>query len=105
MKKLSLMLLGTLTLSSSLMATDVKENIDVSKCIGCHGTNFEKVALGKSKVVKDMSYIDIATALIKYKYNDIQSPTAGIMVGQMKEYKVSDILLLSDSISKGSSNE
>jgi len=37
------------------------------KCAGCHGQTGEKVALGKSKVIKDMSKADIVVALKGYK--------------------------------------
>jgi len=39
----------------------------ISVCQRCHGKNFEKRALGKSKVVKDMDKEDIIQALKKFK--------------------------------------
>jgi len=41
--------------------------VDTSSCTTCHGANFEKSALGKSKVVKDMKKVEIEAALKGYK--------------------------------------
>ncbi|HHH20225.1 MAG TPA: cytochrome C [Campylobacterales bacterium] len=40
---------------------------NTAACKGCHGANFEKEAMGKSKIVKDMSQADIVKALKGYK--------------------------------------
>ncbi len=40
---------------------------DTAACVGCHGQNFEKAALGKSKIVKDMTKDEIVKALKGYK--------------------------------------
>ena len=39
----------------------------ISVCQQCHGKNFEQKALGKSKIVKNMSKQDIKQALIEFK--------------------------------------
>lgn len=39
----------------------------ISVCQKCHGKNFEKRALGRSKVVKDMDKEDIIEALRDFK--------------------------------------
>lgn len=39
----------------------------LSACMGCHGKNFEKRALGKSEVVKDMTKEDIKERLHYFK--------------------------------------
>ena len=40
---------------------------DMDRCVSCHGVDFEKKALGVSKVVKDMSEQEIKSALDGYK--------------------------------------
>ena len=40
---------------------------DMDRCVSCHGVDFEKSALGVSKVVKNMSEAEIKTALNGYK--------------------------------------
>ncbi|MCH9741252.1 MAG: cytochrome C [Epsilonproteobacteria bacterium] len=52
-------------------------------CKGCHGANFEKVAMGKSKVVKDMSKEDIVKALKGYKDGSYGGAMKTIMKGQV----------------------
>ncbi len=40
---------------------------DMDRCVSCHGVDFEKKALGTSRVVKDMSEAEIKKALDGYK--------------------------------------
>jgi cytochrome c-type protein NapB len=40
---------------------------DMDRCVYCHGVDFEKKALGVSKVVKNMSEKEIKAALDGYK--------------------------------------
>jgi cytochrome c-type protein NapB len=55
----------------------------IKACQGCHGENFEKAALGKSKIVKDMSKEDIAKALKGYKDGSYGGAMKGVMKGQV----------------------
>lgn len=56
---------------------------ELDKCTGCHGKIFEKAALGKSKIVKDMSEEDIFKALIGYKEGTYGGSMKGLMKGQV----------------------
>lgn len=56
------------------------------KCTSCHGTNGEKHALNKSKVIKDMSEAEIATALKGYKDGSYGGPMKALMKGQIAAY-------------------
>ncbi len=58
MKKI--MLAGMLIVPIAMMA-------DMDRCVSCHGVDFEKKALGVSKVVKDMSEAEIKASLDGYK--------------------------------------
>ncbi|MCK5293160.1 MAG: hypothetical protein KAJ49_00805 [Arcobacteraceae bacterium] len=61
MKKMKVIALTALiTIPITLMA-------DMDRCVSCHGVDFEKKALGVSKVVKNMSEQEIKTALDGYK--------------------------------------
>ena len=53
--------------------------INLNSCINCHGNNFEKKALGKSLIVRDMNETIIYEKLIGYKNNK-----GGLMKGLMK---------------------
>jgi len=74
---------------------------DTAACVGCHGANFEKAALGKSKIVKDMSQADIETALNGYKDGSYGGPMKGIMVGQVAKLSKEDITAIATSIAGG----
>jgi len=85
----------------ALLSTAVIYAASTAACVGCHGTKFEKKALGKSKIVKDMSKDDIVKALKGYK----DGSYGGAMKGTMKPYvaKLSDadIVALADAIKGG----
>jgi len=72
MKKI--FVLGLVLGSLSLNASDFK----INSCLNCHGTNFEKKALGKSKIVKNMSEIEISKALKGYKEETYGGTMKGI---------------------------
>jgi len=72
--------------------------VDTAACIGCHGANFEKVALGKSKIVKDMSKADIITALKGYKDGSYGGAMKGVMKGQADKLSDADIETIATQI-------
>ena len=55
-------------------------------CKGCHGANFEKVALGKSKIVSEMTKDQVSEALIGYKNDTYGGAMKGIMKAQVVKY-------------------
>ena len=69
--------------------------VGTAACAGCHGQYFEKAALGKSKIVKDMPLKDIVKALKGYKAGTYGGAMKQIMVNQVKNLKESDIEALS----------
>ena len=54
---------------------------DTASCVGCHGADFEKAAMGKSKIVKDMTAEEITTALNGYKDGSYGGPMKMLMKG------------------------
>jgi len=83
MKKI---VLGTLVLSVAAFAA-----VNLGACKGCHGANFEKKALGKSKVVSDMTKAEVSAALVGYKNGTYGGPMKGVMKGQVAKYSVADL--------------
>lgn len=71
-----------------------------AKCIGCHGANGEKVALGKSKVIKDMTKADFITAMKGYKDGSYGGPMKGLMKGQVTSLSDADIEAIAAQIAK-----
>jgi len=86
----------------SLIASTALYAVSTAGCAGCHGKNFEKHAMGKSKVVKDMSKADIVAALKGYKAGTYGGAMKGIMKGQVASLSDADIQAIADSIKGGS---
>ncbi len=74
---------------------------NTAACAGCHGANFEKSALGKSKIVKDMSKADIETALKGYKDGSYGGAMKGVMKGQVAKLDDKAIEEIATSIAGG----
>ena len=83
MKKI---LLGTLVLSVAAFAA-----VNLTACKGCHGANFEKKALGKSKVVANLTKAEVSDALVGYKKGTYGGPMKGVMKGQVARYSEADL--------------
>ena len=93
MKKV-LVLLAVLGLSTAAMADAY------AKCAGCHGANGEKKALGKSKVISDMSKADIVAALNGYKDGSYGGAMKGLMKGQVAALSDADITAIAEKVGK-----
>jgi len=65
--------------------------VNLGACKGCHGANFEKHALGKSKIVKDMTKDEVSAALVGYKNGTYGGPMKGVMKGQVAKYSEADL--------------
>ena len=68
-------------------------------CAGCHGTNGEKVALGKSKIIKGWSADKIESALNGYKDGSYGGTMKAIMKGQAVKLSIEDTKAVSQYIS------
>jgi len=89
------LLKGLLVVCISITAASAAQN-NLKACTSCHGEHFEKHALGKSKIVKDMSEEDIKVALDGYKNGTYGGPMKGVMIGQAK--KIQDTAHLAKNI-------
>jgi len=94
-------LIKILTVSSLLVASTYAAG--TGACKGCHGQQFEKKAMGKSKIVKDMSKEDIVKALKGYKDGSYGGAMKGIMKGQVAALSDADIAAMADEITGGGS--
>ena len=74
--------------------------VNLAGCTGCHGANFEKHALGKSKIVKDMTKADIEKALKGYKDGSYGGAMKGLMKGQVAKLSDADIKEIAEKIGK-----
>ncbi len=71
-----------MTTLAILVMTPIITMADMDRCVSCHGVDFEKKALGVSKVVKGMSEQEIKTALDGYK-NGIGGPMKELMIKEV----------------------
>lgn len=71
-----------------------------TKCVACHGVNGEKVALGKSKIIKDMTKDEIINALEGYKNGSYGSTMKAIMKPQAISLSTEDIKFIAEKIGK-----
>ncbi len=85
----------------SLLAASALYGASTAACVGCHGQQFEKKALGKSKIVKDMSKEDIVKALKGYKDGTYGGALKGTMIGQVKALSDADMEAIAASIKGG----
>jgi len=95
MKKIVIASAATLALATAAMAA-----VNTHACAGCHGAHFEKHALGKSKIVKDLTHAQIATALKGYKHGTYGGPMKGVMKGQVAKYSDADLEAVAQTIGK-----
>ncbi len=68
---------------SVLVAAPALYGASVAACVGCHGQQFEKAAMGKSKIVKEMTKEEIVAALKGYKDGSYGGGMKGLMTGQV----------------------
>ena len=73
---------------------------NIKACKGCHGQTWEKPALGKSKVVKDMSKQEIIDSLKGYQNGTYGGALKGMMLGQVKNLNDADITALAEDAKK-----
>ena len=91
-------MLINIALFSSLLYAD--GSVAYKKCSRCHGINGEKIGLGKSKILKDMTKAEIASALNGYKDGSYGGVSKAIMIPQVKDLTANDIKEISELIGK-----
>jgi len=85
----------------ALLVTASSYAASTAACIGCHGQSFEKKAMGKSKIVKDLSKEDIIKALKGYKDGSYGGAMKAMMKGQVASLSDADMEAIADSIKSG----
>ena len=87
-------------ITTSLLAATVAFANPYAKCATCHGANGEKAALGKSKIIKDMSKADFVAAMKGYQDGTYGGAQKGLMVGQVKDMPEATMNEIADLIIK-----
>jgi len=87
----------TLMVASTMMMASSGADL-YTKCASCHGSIGEKKALGKSKVINEMSKQDLVIALKGYKDGSYGGAMKGLMKGQVSKLTDDDISTLAAHI-------
>jgi len=96
MKKVTKKIILGLGLAAILAIGADCSDINLRSCSSCHGTTFEKKALGKSKIVKDISATKISEDLIAYKKGTLNKYGMGsVMKGQVAKYSDKELTEMS----------
>ena len=85
--------------TGSLMLTTAF-GASTSLCKGCHGQKWENSAMGKAKVVKNMSKAQIIRALKGYKNGTYGGAMKGLMKPQVINLSTADIKKIAARIKK-----
>ena len=86
-------------LLSSLLACVAFAN-PYAKCVACHGANGDKVALGKSKVMTELTKDEIISSLKGYQDGTYGGPMKGVMIPQVKSLSDADIEEIAERFGK-----
>ena len=90
-----------LIITTSLLAG---EFINEKTCMSCHGSDWGKKALGKSKVVADMNVTEITDSLIGYKDGTYGGKLKGLMKGQVQRYTDEELTIFSEKLATDLNN-
>jgi len=74
-----------IVIAASLLVASAAFAGSFDKCATCHGAAGEKAAMGKSKVIKDMTKADLVSALKGYKDGTYGGAQKALMVAQVKD--------------------
>ena len=89
-----------LVVAASLLTACVAFANPYAKCVSCHGANGEKVALGKSKIIKDMTKAEFIAAMKGYKDGSYGRAMKGLMKAQVAGLSDADIEKIANKIAK-----
>ena len=88
----------TVEVKEKILETKKDIQVSLGACKGCHGADFQKKALGKSKIVSEMTKDEVSDSLVGYKNGTYGGSMKGIMKGQVAKY--SDDALRSTGLGK-----
>lgn len=78
-------------LDKAVVRAEFNPNIDIKSCKSCHGVDWEKAALGYSKIVADMTKEEVTEALLGYKNGSYGRAMKGVMTTNVKMYTDEDL--------------
>jgi len=100
--KIITLLVTLFSLNSFANENNITTNIEVNtdNCVGCHGLNFEKTAMGMSNIVSEMSKEYIEATLFNYKYNSVEGDMNPLMSWQTAKLSNDEIRAIAQKFGK-----
>lgn len=98
MKKRTLLAMSLLIAGATTLPADA--TAAYKKCVSCHGAKGEKVALGKSKVIAEMTKQEISDSLKGYQNGTYGGVMKKLMTMQVKSLSEADIDAIAQMIGK-----
>ncbi len=89
-----------IVLATTILAATLAFANPYAKCVASHGANGEKVALGKSKIIKDMTKEDFISSMKGYQDGTYGGTMKSIMTGQVKGMDEATMNAIADLIIK-----
>ncbi|HSR74287.1 MAG TPA: c-type cytochrome [Sulfurovum sp.] len=85
---MTLLKIGLLFFTVSLLSASPANSIYIQKCASCHGMNGDQKAMGTSKAIKEMPVVEIEKAIIDIASGERKSMpfVKSIKVDFMKKY-------------------
>ena len=85
---------------SSVAKPTIDGKVVFTKCVGCHGSNGERKALGKSQLIQGWEISKTVAALNGYKDGSYGSSMKGVMKSQISKLSDEEIKAVAEYISK-----
>jgi cytochrome c len=89
-----------IVIAASLLTACVAFANPYAKCSSCHGANGEKAALGKSKIIKDLTKAEFVAAMKGYQDGTYGGAQKALMTAQVKGLDDATIQAIADQIAK-----
>lgn len=89
-----------IVIAASLLVASAAFASPYAKCVACHGANGEKVALGLSKIIKNMTKADFVASMKGYQDGTYGGAMKGLMAGQVKDMDEATMNAIADVIIK-----
>ncbi len=88
------------TSNENNITQNIEIEVNTDNCVGCHGLYFEKMAMGMSKVVNEMSKEYIEATLFNYKYNSVEGDMNPLMSWQTAQLTDDEIKAIAHKFGK-----
>lgn len=93
------------TITMEIVNNEKESDINIDACASCHGYDYDKQALSKSKVISKMSKEEIEEALLGYKDGTYGGAMKSLMKSQVMKYTDDELKEIAKIINQASLNK